>query len=378
MIKQYEGGLGIFEYDDAECTVERSLDGKDHLLWLGASKSVTITGILRSTRRMFADARLPEDFKLYLHARGIQDMTAMFTNARIPDNFVFSYEADRNLKLTNMFTRAKLGDNFVMHVNGDVSVQADLCFYSATFAGDFKCKLPWETCTNLHSFFKSAKFTVPVELYLKVPVKADVSGMFAECTIPDDSYITVQGGVSADACYMFDNASIGINSVINLRDLIVNDFSSAFRNCILQDGVKLLLNTESTEGYVHMFTRASFPENFHLALKVPYGANVTGVLFDVHLPETSSIQIRLANADCLPSEKATLLQKWIQKLAESKYDDITSAMAIHATEHPEKLEEYFHLDLDNVPEETRNEFLATTAKYLGKAAASLRERMNLF
>lgn len=46
MIEQYEGKLGIFEYDDAECTVARSSDGADHLLWLGASKSVTITGIL--------------------------------------------------------------------------------------------------------------------------------------------------------------------------------------------------------------------------------------------------------------------------------------------------------------------------------------------
>ena len=263
-------------------------------------------------------------------------------------------------------------------MNGDVSVQADLCFYSATFAGDFKCKLPWETCTNLHSFLKNAKFSAPVELYLKVPVNADVSEMFAGCAIPDDSYITVQGGVNARACGMFADANVGVNSVINLRDLIVNDFSSAFRNCILRDDVKLLLNTESTEGYVHMFTGASFPENFHLALKVPYGANVTGILSDVHLPETSNIQIELANADCLPSEKATLLQKWIQKLAESKYDDLTSAMAIHAAEHPEKLEEYFHLDIDNMSEETRNEFLATTAKYLGKAAASLRERMNLF
>lgn len=312
MIKQYEGKLGIFEYDDAECKVERSLKGEDHLLWLGTSKTVTVTGILRSTRRMFADAIIPEGFKLFLHARGIQDMTAMFINAQIPDNFVFTYEADRNLELTNMFTRAKLGDNFVMHVNGDVSVQADLCFYSATFAGDFKCKLPWETCTNLHSFLKNAQFSQPVELYLKVPVKADVSGMFAGCTIPDDSYITVQGGVSADACYMFDESCIGMNSVINLRDLNANDFSSAFHNCMLQDDVKLLLNMESTEVCTRMFTGASFPENFSLTLKVPYGTNVTGILFDVHLPETSNIQIELANADCLPPEKATLLLEWFQ------------------------------------------------------------------
>lgn len=115
-----------------------------------------------------------------------------------------------------------------MHVNGDVSILADLCFYSATFAGDFKCKLPWERCTNLHSFFKNAKFSQPVELYLTVPVKADVSGMFDGCTIPDDSYITVQGGASADACYMFNKSCIGANSVINLRDLRANDFSSAF------------------------------------------------------------------------------------------------------------------------------------------------------
>ncbi len=64
MLRQYEGELGIFEYDDAECKVEHSLEGEDRLLWLGTSKSVTVTGILRSTRRMFADAILPEGFKL--------------------------------------------------------------------------------------------------------------------------------------------------------------------------------------------------------------------------------------------------------------------------------------------------------------------------
>lgn len=349
MLKQYEGELGIFEYDDAECKVEHSLEGEDRLLWLGTSKSVTITGILRSTRRMFADAILPEGFKLFLYARGVRDMTAMFINARIPNNFIFNYEADRDLELTNMFHLAKLGNNFFMRVNGDVSILADLCFYSATFAGDFKCKLPWEKCTNLHSFFKNAKFSVPVELHLKVPVKADVSGMFDGCTIPDDSYITVQGGTSADACYMFNEARIGVNSVINLRDLIVNDFSSAFHNCILQDDVKLLLNTESTEGYVHMLTGARFPENFHLTLKVPYGANVTGILADVYLPESSDIQIELVNATCLRSEKAALLQKWIQKLAEAKYDDLTSAIAVYVAEHPEKLEECLPIDFDNVP-----------------------------
>lgn len=107
MLRQYEGELGIFEYDDVECKVECSLKGEDRLLWLGTSKSVTVTGILRSTRRMFADAILPEGFKLYLHARGIRDMTAMFINAQIPDSFIFSYEADRDLELTNMFHLAK-------------------------------------------------------------------------------------------------------------------------------------------------------------------------------------------------------------------------------------------------------------------------------
>ena len=378
MLKQYEGELGIFEYDDAECKVEHSLEGEDRLLWLGTSKSVTITGILRSTRRMFADAILPEGFKLYLRARGIRDMTAMFINARIPDNFIFNYEADRDLELTNMFHLAKLGNNFFMRVNGDVSILADLCFYSATFAGDFKCKLPWEKCTNLHSFFKNAKFSVPVELYLKVPVKADVSGMFDGCTIPDDSYITVQGGTSADACYMFNEARIGVNSVINLRDLIVNDFSSAFHNCILQDDVKLLLNTESTEGYVHMLTGARFPENFHLTLKVPYGANVTGILADVYLPESSDIQIELVNATCLRSEKAALLQKWIQKLAEAKYDDLTSAIAVYVAEHPEKLEECLHIDFDNVSDEARAKYIAASARAYEKTEAAWRERMDLF
>lgn len=378
MLKQYEGELGIFEYDDAECKVEHSLEGEDRLLWLGTSKSVTITGILRSTRRMFADAILPEGFKLFLYARGVRDMTAMFINARIPNNFIFNYEADRDLELTNMFHLAKLGDNFVMHVNGDVSVQADLCFYSATFAGDFKCKLPWETCTNLHSFFKNAKFSTPVELYFKVPVKADVSGMFDGCTIPDDSYITVQGGASADACYMFDNATIGVNSVINLRDLRVNDLSKAFYNCILQDDVKLLLNTESTEGYVHMFTGARFPENFNLTLKVPYGANVTGILADVYLPESSNIQIELVNATCLRSEKVTLLQKWIQKLAEAKYDDLTSAIAVYVAEHPEKLEECLHIDFDNVSDEARTKYIAASARAFEKTEAAWRERMDLF
>ena len=378
MLRQYEGELGIFEYDDAECSVGHSLEGEDRLFWLGTSKSVTVTGILRSTRRMFADAILPVGFKLYLQVRGVRDMTAMFTNAQIPDNFIFSYEADRDLELTNMFHLAKLGDNFVMHVNGDVSILADLCFYSATFAGDFKCKLPWEKCTNLHSFFKNAKFSVPVELYLKVPVKADVSGMFDGCTIPDDSYITVQGGTSADACYMFNEVRIGVNSVINLRDLIVNDFSSAFHNCILQDDVKLLLNTESTEGYVHMFTGARFPENFNLALKVPYGANVTGILADVYLPESSNIQIELVNATCLCSEKATLLQKWIQKLAEAKYDDLTSAIAVYVAEHPEKLEECLHIDFDNVSDEARAKYIAATARAFEKTEAAWRERMDLF
>lgn len=122
MLRQYEGELGIFEYDDAECKVEHSLEGEDRLLWLGTSKSVTVTGILRSTRRMFADAILPEGFKLYLQVRGVRDMTAMFINAQIPDSFIFSYEADRDLELTNMFNLAKIGDNFVMHVNGDVSI----------------------------------------------------------------------------------------------------------------------------------------------------------------------------------------------------------------------------------------------------------------
>lgn len=378
MLKQYEGELGIFEYDDAECKVEHSLEGEDRLLWRGTSKSVTVTGILRSTRRMFADAILPEGFKLFLYARGIRDMTAMFINARIPNNFIFNYEADRDLELTNMFHLAKLGDNFFMRVNGDVSILADLCFYSATFTGDFKCKLPWEKCTNLHSFFKNAKFSTPVELYLKVPVKADVSGMFDGCTIPDDSYITVQGGVSADACYMFNEACIGVNSVINLRDLIVNDFSSTFHNCILQDDVKLLLNTESTEGYVHMFTGARFPENFNLTLKVPYGANVTGILADVYLPESSNLQIELVNATCLCSEKAALLQKWIQKLAEAKYDDLTSAIAVYAAEHPEKLEECLHIDFDNVSDDAHTKYIAASARAFEKTEAAWRERMDLF
>lgn len=221
-----------------------------------------MTGILRSTRRMFADATLPEGFKLYLQVRGVRDMTAMFINAQIPDNFIFSYEADRDLELTNMFHLAKLGDNFVMHVNGDVSILADLCFYSATFAGDFKCKLPWEKCTSLHSFFKNVKFSQPVELYLTVPVKANVSEMFAGCAIPDDSYITVQGGVNARACSMFADANVGVNSVINLRDLKAGDYNSAFYNCVLQNAVKLLLDTESTEVCTTMFTKAVFPENF--------------------------------------------------------------------------------------------------------------------
>ena len=209
MLRQYEGELGIFEYDDAECSIGHSTEGEDRLFWLGTSKSVTVTGILRSTRRMFADATLPEGFKLYLQVRGVRDMTAMFINAQIPDSFIFSYEADRDLELTNMFHLAKIGDNFVMHVNGDVSILADLCFYSATFTGDFKCKLPWERCTSLYSFFKNVQFSQSVELYLTVPVKANVSGMFDGCTIPEDSYITVQGGASADACYMFNKSCIG-------------------------------------------------------------------------------------------------------------------------------------------------------------------------
>ncbi len=286
---------------------------------------------------MFADAILPEGFKLYLHARGIRDMTAMFINAQIPDSFIFSYEADRDLELTNMFHLAKIGDNFVMHVNGDVSILADLCFYSATFTGDFKCKFPWERCTSLHSFFKNAQFSQPVELYLKVPVKADVSEMFAGCAIPDDSYITVQGGVNARACSMFADANVGVNSVINLRDLKAGDYNSAFYNCVLQNAVKLLLDTESTEVCTTMFTKAVFPENFALVLEVPYGASVLGALFDTQVPANSNVQMKLANAACLPSEKAELLQKWIQKLAEAKYDDLTSTIAVYVTEHPEKL-----------------------------------------
>lgn len=378
MLRQYEGELGIFEYDDAECSIGHSTEGEDRLFWLGTSKSVTVTGILRSTRRMFADATLPKGFKLYLQVRGVRDMTAMFINAQIPDSFIFSYEADRDLELTNMFHLAKIGDNFVMHVNGDVSILADLCFYSATFTGDFKCKLPWERCTSLHSFFKNVQFSQSVELYLTVPVKANVSGMFDGCTIPEDSYITVQGGASADACYMFNKSCIGATSVINLHDLRAKDFSSAFYNCVLQSDVKLLLNTEATDGYVHMFAGAKFPENFDLTLKVPYGANVTGILADVCLPETSSIQIELVNATCLRPEKAELLQKWIQKLAEAKYDDFTSAIAVYVTEHPEKLEECLHIDFDNVSAEVRIKYVATTARVFEKTEASWRERMDMF
>lgn len=378
MLRQYEGELGIFEYDDVECKVECSLKGEDRLLWLGTSKSVTVTGILRSTRRMFADAILPEGFKLYLHARGIRDMTAMFINAQIPDSFIFSYEADRDLELTNMFHLAKIGDNFVMHVNGDVSILADLCFYSATFTGDFKCKFPWERCTSLHSFFKNAQFSQPVELYLKVPVKADVSEMFAGCAIPDDSYITVQGGVNAKAYSMFADANVGVNSVINLRDLKAGDFNSAFCNCVLQSNVKLLLNTESTEVCTTMFTKAVFPENFALLLEVPYGASVLGALFDTQVPANSNVQMKLANAACLPSEKATLLQEWIQKLAESKYADLTSAIAVYVTGHPEKLEECLRIDFDNVSAEARIKYVAATAKVFEKTEASWRERMDMF
>lgn len=378
MLRQYEGELGIFEYDDAECSIGHSTEGEDRLFWLGTSKSVTVTGILRSTRRMFADATLPEGFKLYLQVRGVRDMTAMFINAQIPDNFIFSYEADRDLELTNMFHLAKLGDNFVMHVNGDVSILADLCFYSATFAGDFKCKLPWERCTSLHSFFKNVKFSVPVELYLTVPVKADVSEMFAECAIPDDSYITVQGGVNARACSMFADANVGVNSVINLRDLKAGDYNSAFYNCVLQNAVKLLLDTESTEVCTTMFTKAVFPENFALILEVPYGANVTGILADICLPENSSIQIELVNSTCLRPEKAELLQKWIQKLAEAKYDDLTSAIAVYAAEHPEKLEECLHIDFDNVSDEARTKYIAASARAFEKTEAAWRERMDLF
>lgn len=377
MLRQYEGELGIFEYDDVECKVECSLKGEDRLLWLGTSKSVTVTGILRSTRRMFADAILPEGFKLYLHARGIRDMTAMFINAQIPDSFIFSYEADRDLELTNMFHLAKIGDNFVMHVNGDVSILADLCFYSATFTGDFKCKFPWERCTSLHSFFKNAQFSQPVELYLKVPVKADVSEMFAGCAIPDDSYITVQGGVNAKAYSMFADANVGVNSVINLRDLKVGDFNSAFCNCVLQSNVKLLLNTESTEVCTTMFTKAVFPENFALLLEVPYGASVLGALFDTQVPANSNVQMKLANAACLPSEKATLLQEWIQKLAESKYADLTSAIAVYVTGHPEKLEECLRIDFDNVPADTLKKFISATEQILGEATDSL-HGLNLF
>lgn len=377
MLRQYEGELGIFEYDDVECKVECSLKGEDRLLWLGTSKSVTVTGILRSTRRMFADAILPEGFKLYLHARGIRDMTAMFINAQIPDSFIFSYEADRDLELTNMFHLAKIGDNFVMHVNGDVSILADLCFYSATFTGDFKCKFPWERCTSLHSFFKNAQFSQPVELYLKVPVKADVSEMFAGCAIPDDSYITVQGGVNAKAYSMFADANVGVNSVINLRDLKAGDFNSAFCNCVLQSNVKLLLNTESTEVCTTMFNKAVFPENFALLLEVPYGASVLGALFDTQVPANSNVQMKLANAACLPSEKATLLQEWIQKLAESKYADLTSAIAVYVTGHPEKLEECLRIDFDNVPADTLKKFISATEQILGEATDSL-HGLNLF
>lgn len=377
MLRQYEGELGIFEYDDAECSVGHSIEGEDRLFWLGTSKSVTVTGILRSTRRMFADATLPEGFKLYLQVRGVRDMTAMFSNAQIPDNFIFSYEADRDLELTNMFHLAKIGDNFVMHVNGDVSILADLCFYSATFTGDFKCKLPWERCTNLHSFFKNVQFSQSVELYLTVPVKANVSGMFDGCTIPEDSYITVQGGASADACYMFNKSCIGANSVINLRDLRANDFSSAFYNCVLQSDVKLLLNTESTEVCTTMFTKAVFPENFALLLEVPYGASVLGALFDTQVPANSNVQMKLANAACLPSEKATLLQEWIQKLAESKYADLTSAIAVYVTGHPEKLEECLRIDFDNVPADTLKKFISVTEQILGEATDSL-HGLNLF
>lgn len=377
MLRQYEGELGIFEYDDVECKVECSLKGEDRLLWLGTSKSVTVTGILRSTRRMFADAILPEGFKLYLHARGIRDMTAMFINAQIPDSFIFSYEADRDLELTNMFHLAKIGDNFVMHVNGDVSILADLCFYSATFTGDFKCKFPWERCTSLHSFFKNAQFSQPVELYLKVPVKADVSEMFAGCAIPDDSYITVQGGVNAKAYSMFADANVGVNSVINLRDLKAGDFNSAFCNCVLQSNVKLLLNTESTEVCTTMFTKAVFPENFALLLEVPYGASVLVALFDTQVPANSNVQMKLANAACLPSEKATLLQEWIQKLAESKYADLTSAIAVYVTGHPEKLEECLRIDFDNVPADTLKKFISATEQILGEATDSL-HGLNLF
>jgi hypothetical protein len=378
MLRQYEGELGIFEYDDAECSVGHSTEGEDRLFWLGTSKSVTVTGILRSTRRMFADATLPEGFKLYLQVRGVRDMTAMFINAQIPDNFIFSYEADRDLELTNMFHLAKLGDNFVMHVNGDVSILADLCFYSATFAGDFKCKLPWEKCTSLHSFFKNVKFSRPVELYLTVPVKANVSEMFAGCAIPDDSYITVQGGVNARACSMFADANVGVNSVINLRDLKAGDYNSAFYNCVLQNAVKLLLDTESTEVCTTMFTKAVFPENFALVLEVPYGASVLGALFDTQVPANSNVQMKLANATCLRPEKAELLQKWIQKLAEAKYDDLTSAIAVYVTEHPEKLEECLHIDFDNVSAEVRIKYVATTARVFEKTEASWRERMDMF
>lgn len=378
MLRQYEGELGIFEYDDAECSIGHSTEGEDRLFWLGTSKSVTVTGILRSTRRMFADATLPEGFKLYLQVRGVRDMTAMFINAQIPDSFIFSYEADRDLELTNMFHLAKIGDNFVMHVNGDVSILADLCFYSATFTGDFKCKFPWERCTSLHSFFKNAQFSRPVELYLTVPVKANVSEMFAGCAIPDDSYITVQGGVNARACSMFADANVGVNSVINLRDLKAGDYNSAFYNCVLQNAVKLLLDTESTEVCTTMFTKAVFPENFALVLEVPYGASVLGALFDTQVPANSNVQMKLANATCLRPEKAELLQKWIQKLAEAKYDDLTSAIAVYVTEHPEKLEECLHIDFDNVSAEVRIKYVATTARVFEKTEASWRERMDMF
>ena len=115
-----------------------------------------------------------------------------------------------------------------------------------------------------------------------------------------------------------------------------------------------------------------------MTLKVPYGANVTGILADVCLPETSSLQIELVNAACLRPEKAELLQKWIQKLAEAKYDDLTSAIAVYVTEHPEKLEECLHIDFDNVSAEARIKYVAATARVFEKTEASWRERMDMF
>ena len=126
-----------------------------------------------------------------------------------------------------------------------------------------------------------------------------------------------------------------------------------------------------------MFTKAVFPENFALLLEVPYGASVLGALFDTQVPANSNVQMKLANAACLPSEKATLLQEWIQKLAESKYADLTSAIAVYVTRHPEKLEECLRIDFDNVPADTLKKFISVTEQILGEATDSL-HGLNLF